>query len=522
MAFRVTYATLSADGDEIHRAFEAGLAEVELQLGAVHGSIVSGKERAEGDGYEERSPIDRSILIGRFVAARADDVADAVAVAKAFAPTWAATPWPERARLLDAGAECISERRNRISALLTLEVGKSRLESLGDVEETADLIRYYTHQLAEHDGFEQPMGRLNPAEATYDVMRPYGVWAVIAPFNFPAALAGGPAGAALAAGNTVVVKPPPQGVGTTLEIVRCLLDAGVPGEALHVVVGGDEVGQALAGDPRIDGLTFTGSHEVGMKLLRVGAGSYPKPVVCEMGGKNPVIVSRHADLDLAAEGTARSAFGLSGQKCSAASRVYVEEPVADAFIARLVARAKAIAPLDPRDRTGYLGPVIDTAAVERFRRAVAEARERGQVLAGGEVVTDGPLAQGNFVLPTVVRVPRDSWVMTTELFVPLVAVDVVESLDEAVALANDTPLGLTAGFFSRLQAEIETFLNGIEAGVVYVNRSAGATTGAWPGVQPFGGWKGSGSGGKAGGGPYYLQQYLREQSRTIVDQMDDS
>jgi 1-pyrroline-5-carboxylate dehydrogenase len=420
--------------------------------------------------------------------------------------------------VLEAGADLISEGRNRISALLTLEVGKNRLESLGDVEETADLIRYYTHQLTEHEGFEQPMGRLNPAEATYDVMRPYGVWAVIAPFNFPAALAGGPAGAALAAGNTVVIKPPPHGVGTTLEIARALLDAGLPADALHVVVGGDDVGQALAGDPRVDGLTFTGSHEVGMQLYRRGGAVYPKPVVCEMGGKNPVIVSRHADLDLAAEGTARSAFGLSGQKCSAASRVYVERPVADAFTARLVARAEAITPGDPRDRETYLGPVIDAAAVERFDRATAEARRHGEVLAGGRRTASEPLARGYFVTPTVVRVPRESWVATTELFVPFIAVDVVDSLDEALTLANGTALGLTAGFFSRERSEIDRFLDGIEAGVVYVNRKAGATTGAWPGIQPFGGWKGSGSAGKASGGPYYLQQYLREQSRTIVEE----
>ena len=166
-------------------------------------------------------------------------------------------------------------------------MGKNRLESLGDVEETADLIRYYTHQLAEHDGFEQPMGRLNPAEATYDVMRPYGVWAVVTPFNFPAALAGGPAGAALAAGNTVVIKPPPQGVGTTLEIARCLLDGGVPADALHVVVGGDDVGRMLVSDARIDGITFTGSYEVGMQLHRDAAGAYPRPSSARWAARTP-------------------------------------------------------------------------------------------------------------------------------------------------------------------------------------------------------------------------------------------
>ncbi len=518
MAFRVTYATLAAESDEVHRAFDAGLAELEPLLGATHGSIIGGEERSTGAEIAERSPVDTDVLVARFVEATAAEVAEAVGAAKAFAPTWAATPWPERVRLLDAGADLISDRRNLISAVLTTEVGKNRLESLGDVEETADLIRYYTNQLGEHGGFEQPMGRLNPAEATYDVMRPYGTWAVVTPFNFPAALSGGPAGAALAAGNTVVVKPPPQGAWTTLLIMRCLLDAGLPPDALHVVVGGDEVGQALVADPRIDGITFTGSYEVGMQLHRAAAGPYPRPVICEMGGKNPVIVSRQADLDLAAEGTARSAFGLSGQKCSAASRVYVERPVADAFIERLVERARAMRPADPRQRDTYLGPVVDSAAVDRYERAVAEAEANGEVLAGGRRVTDGPLQRGYYMEPAVVRVPRTSWVASMELFVPLIAVEPVDSLDEAFALANDTPLGLTAGFFSRDQAEIDDFLERIEAGVVYVNRKAGATTGAWPGVQPFGGWKGSGSGGKAGGGPYYLQQYLREQSRTIVEE----
>jgi 1-pyrroline-5-carboxylate dehydrogenase len=517
MGFRVTYATLSADSDEIHAAFESGLAEVEATLGRTHAALVDGAERSGQDSFEERSPIDTDVVIGQYAESSASDVADAVAAAKHFALTWAAVPWKERAAVLDRGADLISERRNRISALLTLEVGKNRLEALGDVEETADLIRYYTHQLAEHDGFARPMGRLSPTEATSDVMRPYGVWAVISPFNYPAALSGGPTGAALAAGNTVVLKPSAQGTGTALEIARCLLDAGLPPAALHVVTGGDEAGRALAGDVRVDGLTFTGSYDVGMALYRSFAGAYPKPAICEMGGKNPVVVSRHADVELAAEGTARSAFGLSGQKCSAASRVYVERAVADEFTRALVGRAMAIQPADPRARTTYMGPVVDADAVTRHEQAVAGAQATGEVLAGGQRLTDGELARGYFVEPTVVRVPRASPLLANELFVPLIAVDVVDDLDEAVTLANDTPLGLTAGFFSHRDDEIAWFLDRIEAGVVYVNRRAGATTGAWPGVQPFGGWKGSGTAGKAGGGPYYLQQYLREQSRTVVE-----
>jgi 1-pyrroline-5-carboxylate dehydrogenase len=517
LAFRVTYATLSADNDEVHAAFESGLAEAEHSLGTDYTAIVDGAPRPGRSSFEERSPIDAELVIGTFAESAPADVEDAVGAAGAAAAQWAATPWQERAALLDKGADLISERRNRIAALLTLEVGKNRLESLGDVEETADLIRYYTHQLAEHDGFAQPMGRLNPSEATADVMRPYGVWAVISPFNYPAALSGGPAGAALAAGNTVVLKPSPQGSGTALEIARALLDAGLPPGVLHVVTGGDDVGSALISDPRVDGATFTGSYAVGMEVYRGFASAYPRPVICEMGGKNPVVVSRHADLDVAAEGTARSAFGLSGQKCSAASRVYVEHPVADAFVERLAERARAIEPADPRLRTTYMGPVIDADAVTRFERAIGEAEVCGAVLAGGRQRTDGDRARGHYVEASVVRAPLSSWLWSTELFVPLVAVEAVDDLDAALALANDTPLGLTAGFFSAEQAEIDHFLTRIEAGVVYVNRRAGATTGAWPGVQPFGGWKGSGTAGKAGGGPYYLQQYLREQSRTVVE-----
>jgi 1-pyrroline-5-carboxylate dehydrogenase len=253
-----------------------------------------------------------------------------------------------------------------------------------------------------------------------------------------------------------------------------------------------------------------------MEIYKTFTRDHPKPTICEMGGKNPVIVSRKADLAVAAAGTARSAFGLSGQKCSAASRAYVEQPVLADFVAQLVEQAQSLTVGDPLARDTYMGPVVDEAAVDRFEQAVAEAHARGTVHCGGERITDGDLARGTYLQPTVVEVPRDSWIWTTELFVPLIAVAGVESLDEAFTLANATTLGLTAGMFSEDDAEVDAFLDRIEAGVVYINRPAGATTGAWPGVQPFGGWKGSGTNGKAGGGPYYVQQYLREQSRTVV------
>jgi 1-pyrroline-5-carboxylate dehydrogenase len=255
-----------------------------------------------------------------------------------------------------------------------------------------------------------------------------------------------------------------------------------------------------------------------MEIYKRFAGDYPKPVVCEMGGKNPAIVSAKADLDLAVDGVLRSAFGYSGQKCSACSRVYVERGVYDEFVRRLTERTKQIKVGDPVERDVYMGPVIDADAVARYQQAIEEAGKEGRIVVGGQVLKgEGGIPAGNYVAPTVVTdLPVDHRVFKEELFVPFVAVAPVDSVDEALQLANDTEYGLTAGFFSSDDAKIRQFLDQIQAGVVYVNRKAGATTGAWPGVQPFGGWKGSGSTGKAGGGLYYVQQFLREQSQTVI------
>jgi 1-pyrroline-5-carboxylate dehydrogenase len=253
-------------------------------------------------------------------------------------------------------------------------------------------------------------------------------------------------------------------------------------------------------------------------LFRTFSKKWPRPCIVEMGGKNPAIVTRKADLDEAAEGIMRSAFGFGGQKCSANSRVYVERPVHDELVKLLVEKTEKIVIGDPVVRENWLGPIIDERAVERHQQAVSEARRDGQVLIGGERLSDGDLARGFYVEPTVVGgLPADHRVFRDEFFAPLTAVHAVDSLDEALTLANDSVYGLTAGVYSEDQAEVQTFLDRIQAGVLYVNRRAGATTGAWPGIQAFGGWKGSGSTGKAGLSMYYVAQFLREQSHTVVD-----
>jgi len=512
---KITYATLSADNEELQAAFDAALDRARGELGRTYPMLIGGEERHSDDTFEDRSPIDREIVVARFPSGTRQDVRDAVDAARAAYPAWRDTPWRERLAILRRAAELISERQFDYAALMTLEVGKNRLEALGDVEETADLLRYYSDEFEKADGFVKPMGSLSEAERTRSVLRPYGVFAVISPFNFPMALAGGPAGGAMIAGNTVVVKPSSDAPLMAWKFAEALRDAGLPDGVFNLVTGpGETVGAELEENPGIDGMVFTGSYEVGMKLYRGFPKDYPRPIITEMGGKNPAIITRNADLDEAAEGVMRSAFGFDGQKCSANSRVYVERPVARQFVDKLVEKTRGLRVGDPTERDTFMGPVINERALKKFTDAVEEAQRDGATV---EVGGDADAERGYFPTPTVVTgLPLEHRLFHEELFVPFLVVGEVDSLDEAIHEANATPYGLTAGIFSTDRSEIERFLNHIEAGVVYVNRRAGATTGAWPGIQSFGGWKGSGSSGKGGLGPYYVQQFLREQSQTLI------
>jgi 1-pyrroline-5-carboxylate dehydrogenase len=347
------------------------------------------------------------------------------------------------------------------------------------------------------------------------VLKPYGVWVVISPFNFPGALAGGPSSAAMVAGNTVILKPATDTPFTGWLLTECFRDAGIPDGVFNFVTGGGRtVGQTLVDHPDVAGITFTGSYEVGMNILREFSHSgFPRPVIAEMGGKNPTIVSKEADLDKAAMGVMRSAFGLQGQKCSACSRVYVHKDVKEAFTEKLLEMTEQIKVGDPTDRDTFMGPVMNEGSYEDYKRFVSDLRKDGRILYGGATLGD----EGYFVAPTIVdNLPEDHYLWKQEMFLPIVTIAEYEDPDEAMAKANDVEYGLTAGFFSEDDDEIQWFLDNIEAGVVYINRESGATTGAWPGYQSFGGWKGSGSTGKAAGSFYYVQQYMHEQSQTVV------
>ncbi|MGE3798446.1 MAG: aldehyde dehydrogenase family protein [Thermomicrobiales bacterium] len=514
---KITYTATAEQIERMHSAFDDALSGIESALGTTYPMIIDGKDRAGQKTFDVYSPIDRSMLIGRFQSGTEQDVNDAVEAAQAAYPAWSARPWRERVEIMRRAAELIRERKFRLSALLIVEAGKNRGEAIGEVEEGADLIDEYARQVEANNGFVHEMGSLDPAERNRSVLRPFGVWAVLSPFNFPHALSAGMTSGALVAGNTVVYKPASATPLAGYELARCYVDAGIPPGVFNFVTGsGEIVGKALTEHADVDGVIFTGSKDVGLALFHSFSTNFPKPCITEMGGKNPAIVTAKADLDKAVEGVVRSAFGYSGQKCSACSRVYVERPVYEEFIDKLIARTDNVKVGDPRERDVFVGPVIDDRAVDRFEEAVASA-SGGAVIAGGKRLKGGLFDQGTYVSPTIVSdLPVDHDLFSTELFLPFLVVAPVESLDQALELANDTEYGLTAGIFSESQDEIERFFDRIEAGVVYANRKGGATTGAWPGCQSFCGWKASGSTGKGGLGPYYVQQFLREQSRTEV------
>ena len=518
---KVTYATMSGDQmAELHRELDTAIAEVRTGFGRSHPMYINGQPvEGAGGSFEDRSPIDTRILIGRFTSATREQVRDAIAAARAAFPGWSARPWEERVQIVRRMGRAVREHRSELSALVGYEAGKSRLECVGEIEEAADFFDYYCDRMEQTDGFTNLMGMPGSREESVSVLRPYGVFGVIAPFNFPVALAAGPIAAALLAGNTVVCKPaedtPLSGL-RFYEIIAPFLPPGV----VNVVTGpGVPTGQELANNAGVDGLVFTGSMEVGLLLLREnGERPVPRPLIIEMGGKNPALIMQSADLDKASDGVMRSAFGATGQKCSACSRVYVSRDVRDRFVELLVEKTKKLKVGNPLERDVWTGPVINERSVKTYLDAVAEAkRDGGRILIGGRRLTGEPFDHGYFVEPTVIDgLPKEHRLFRDELFVPITVVADVLTLEEAIEHANRTRYGLTAGIFSEDDRDVEAFFESIQAGVVYANRRAGATTGAWPGQNSFGGWKASGSTGKGTGGPYYVQQFFREQSRTRV------
>ncbi len=520
--FKLTYATMFNPPEELHEHFESALAQVKTEMGREHTMLVGGQERKAKASFEDRSPINTDWVLGYFPQGDAQDAAEAIQAARKASADWGARPWQERVALLRKAADLIDQRIFTIAAVISLEVGKNRMEALGDIAEAADLIRYACDQITANNGFIKEMDHDPLAgykAVNYSVLKPYGVWLIISPFNFPAALTGGPAGAALAAGNTVVIKPASDTPWTSRLLAECFRDAGLPDGVCNYVTGpGRTLGQALIDNPLVDGITFTGSYDVGMHIFRSFAqGSYVRPTILEMGGKNAAIVSKNADIEEAALGIARSAFGLQGQKCSACSRVYVEKPVFQKLLDHVIDLTRKFEIGDPTQRSVYLGPVVNRKAYEDYQAYIDEMYKAGaRILNGGKILKDGDFAKGYYCAPTIaVDLPHSHRLWKQEMFLPITTVMAVDSLEQAMRYTNDVTYGLTSGFYGSLD-EAKWYFDNIQAGVNYVNRPQGATTGAWPGFQPFGGWKGSGSSGKNAGGLYYVQLYMHEQIQTLI------
>ncbi len=522
MDFKLTYATMFNPPEELHVQFDAALDKVKSGLGKEHAMLINNKDVFADEKFNDQSPVNTDLTLAVMQKGNENHARKALEAAKKAFPLWSHTPWQDRVRLLRAAAGLIEKRLFELSAAMSLEVGKNRMESLGDAQETADLIKYACDQMETNQGYTVEMGKdplVGYESRNTSVLRPYGVWLVVSPFNFPFALTGGPTGAALVTGNTVVIKPATDTAWIVRLLAECFRDAGLPEGVLNFVTGpGSTLGQALVDDPAVDGVTFTGSYDVGMKLYQDYArGRYIRPIILEMGGKNPVIVSRHADLERAAAGIVRSAFGLQGQKCSAASRVIVEASVYADLTARLKTLAEKLTIGDPTDRKNFLGPVINKAAYQDFQNYCREIKDGGgKFLTGGKVLSENGFSKGYFCQPTFVTdLPLNHRLWKQEMFLPITTIAKVKNLEEAMLRANDVNYGLTAGFYGS-EEEAAWFFDRIESGVTYVNRPQGATTGAWPGFQPFGGWKASGSSGKNSGGRYYLPLYMHEQIHTLV------
>ncbi len=520
--FKLTYATMFNPPEELHTKFEAALKKAKANLGQEYGMIINGKDVFADEKFQDHSPINTDWVLAVMQKGTEKHAHEALAAARKAVPVWSGMPWKERVKLLHKAADLIDERIYEMGAAMSLEVGKNRMESLGDVAETADLVRYSCYQMEKNKGYSVKMGTdpLKGFKVTnFSVLRPYGVWLVISPFNFPTALTGGPVGAALATGNTVVMKPATDTPWIVRLLAECFRDAGLPDGVVNFVTGpGRTLGQALIESPEVDGVTFTGSFDVGMKIYRdFGGGRYVRPTILELGGKNPAIVSRNADLEEAAAGIVRSAFGLQGQKCSACSRVYVDAKVYEKLVDRLVQATEKLVIGDPTDRKVFLGPVINQHSYDDYKNFNEELSQAGTILTGGKVLAEGDFAKGYFCSPTLVAdLPVSHRLWKYEMFLPITTIAKFKNLDEAMSYANDVDYGLTAGFYGS-KRETKWFFQNIQAGVTYANRPQGATTGAWPGFQPFGGWKGSGSTGKNAGGHYYLPLYMHEQIQTLVD-----
>lgn len=483
-------------------AMEAALKKVASEFGREYPMHIDGQEVHTAEKIKSTNPSHPSQVIGIVQGASAEQARQAIESAHAYFATWKKVPAEQRAEALFRAASIIRQRRFELSALICYEVGKSWAEADADAAETIDFLEFYGREMLRLNGPHKVTPYQN--ERNFMVYIPLGAGAAIPPWNFPAAIATGMTAAALVAGNTVVLKPSEESSVIAAAMVGILYEAGIPKQALQFVTGlGEVAGDALVKHPKTRFIAFTGSKDVGLLISEAAGKRQPgqlwiKRAVLEMGGKDATVVDDEADVDAAVEGVALAAFGYQGQKCSACSRAIVTEKVYDAFVQKLVERAKKVTVGPAEDPANYMGPVVSEGAMNGILSYIEIGKKEGKVVLGGGRAP----GDGYFVQPTIIAdVNPKARIAQEEIFGPVLAVIKARDFDEALQIANDTEFGLTGAVYSKNKAKLEKAEEAFHVGNLYLNRKC---TGAMVGAHPFGGFNMSGTDSKTGGKDYLL------------------
>lgn len=482
-------------------AMEAALAKVKAEFGQEVPLVIGGERITGLKTFDSINPSHKDQLLGRFQRGTRHHVEQAIDAAwKAF-ETWKRASVDTRAGLLLETARLLRERKHEFSATMIYEVGKTWPEADADTAEAIDFLEFYAREAYRYGG-EQPITKI-PGEENELVYIPLGVGAVIPPWNFPLAIMCGMTTAAAVSGNCVVLKPSSDSPWIAWRLFALLEEAGMPAGVVNFVSGGGgEVGDPLITHPRIRFISFTGSKEVGLHINEAAAKPqkgqlWIKRVVAEMGGKDAIIVDRDfANLDEAATAVVASAFGFQGQKCSACSRLIVDEAIFDKFVPKVVEKTKALKMGPPELAEAQIGPVVNESAMKKIKEYIDKGSREGELLAGGQVHA----GEGYFIEPTVIGpVAEDSTIAQEEIFGPVLAVIKAKDFDDALRIANDSEFGLTGAVFTDDEEKIRRAEEEFFVGNLYINRKC---TGALVGVHPFGGFNMSGTDSKAGGRDY--------------------
>jgi 1-pyrroline-5-carboxylate dehydrogenase len=498
------------------RKMQSALDQVASHLGHEYDLIIGGhRVRTEGK-IKSLNPSRPAQVVGVHQKAGAEHAEKAMQAALDAFETWSRTSVEQRASLLLNAASIIRERHFEFCAWLTYEVGKNWAEADADVGETIDFLEFYAREALRLAKAETPIQY--PGEFNQLLYIPLGVGAVIPPWNFPFAIMTGMTAASIVTGNTVILKPSSDSPTIAAKFVEVLEEAGMPGGVVNFCPGsGASFGNAIVEHPKTRYIAFTGSRDVGLEIHERAAKNqkgqiWIKRTILEMGGKDSILVCADADLDAAVDGVVASAFGFSGQKCSACSRAIVEAPVYDIFVERVREKVAKLTVGDPA-KNPNMGPVVNKAAMDSILGYIETGKKEGRLVSGGKAVenTDG----GYFIEPTVIAdIAPEAVISQEEIFGPVLAVIKVKDFDEGLKVANNTEYGLTGAIYSGSREALETARREYHVGNLYLNRKC---TGAMVGAHPFGGFNMSGTDSKAGGPDYLL---LFTQAKSVAEKLN--